>query len=194
MGLFLAGLAALAGPPAAFALSARRSLLVGIQVAAFAAGLLMLYVSRPVYLVFVLDRFDLVSSAELSARDLADAKVEAYRRRPIDGPRYAAALLPADEGARQRLVDSALEGKDLQRFPQYYVPYEGEAGNALKRSKPLSAVYALDPAEFDRFLLASGHMADSVRILPLRARKRDGVVLLDSGNGMPLGVVLVDPW
>ncbi len=194
MGLFLAGLAALAGPYAAYLVPARTRLLTGVQVAVFAAGLLMIYLSRPVYLVFVLDRFDLVSSVELSARDLAEAKAEVFRRRPLDGPRYAAALLPPDEGARQRLVDSALDGKDLQRFPQYYVPYEGEAANALKRSKPLSAVYARDPAAFDRFLLASGRLPDSVRVLPLRARKRDGVVLLDSGNGMPLGVVLVDPW
>lgn len=193
MGLFLAGLAALAGPPATLAIRGRR-LLVVLQLAVLATGLLMMYLARPVYLVFALDRFDLVSSIELSARDLAEARVEAFRRRPLDGPKYAAAVLPRDEGARQRLVDSALEGKDLQRFPQYYVPYETEAANALKRSKPLEFAYARDPAAFDRFLQASGRASGSVRILPLRARKRDGVVLLDGASGMPLGILLVDPW
>ncbi|MBS0336766.1 MAG: hypothetical protein JSS40_08160, partial [Proteobacteria bacterium] len=104
------------------------------------------------------------------------------------------AVLPLDERERQRLIDSALEGKDLQRFPKYYVPYPREAANALRRAKPLAAVYGRDPGTFDRFLQTAGRPPESVRVLPLRARKRDGVVLLDAASGMPLGVLLVEPW
>ena len=31
-------------------------------------------------------------------------------------------------------------------------------------------------------------------ILPLRARSKDGVVLLDAVSGMPLKILLLNPW
>jgi hypothetical protein len=193
-GIFLAVASALLGPVAGYFLTRRRAWVWGAQLAVLLAGLLMVYLERPVYLVFTLDRFDLVAAIDLSARDLAEAGTEEFRRRPLDGPKYVAAVLPRDERARQYLIDSALAGKDLQRFPQYYVPYPGEAGSALKRAKPLASVYFRDPVAFDRFMLATGRGADSLRVLPLRAKKRDGVVLLDAASGMPLAVLLVEPW
>ena len=182
------------GPIGAFFPGLSRRWWVGIQVAALGGGFLMVFISRPAYLVFTVDRFDLVAAIDLSARDLSEAKSDAFRRRPMDGPRFAAALLPSNTRERDRLLDSSLEGKDLQRLPQYFVPYESEARNALKRAKPLSAVYARDPAAFDRFLQSTGRAQESVRVLPLRAKKRDGVVLLDNSSGLPLAVLLVDPW
>lgn len=186
--------AVIAGPFAARLLALRMRWVIGIQALALAGGLFAIFLARPAYLVFTLDRFDLVSANEISARDLADTRDERFRRRPLDGPRYAAALLPQDERERQRLLESALEGKDLQRFPQYYVPYPGEAAAALRRAKPLAAVRAKAPEAFERELSRLGRSPDSLRVLPLRAKKKDGVVLLDSVTGAPVGIVLAEPW
>ena len=43
-------------------------------------------------------------------------------------------------------------------------------------------------------LSASGRPEGSVKFLPLRARKKDGIVLLDAISGNPLAVLLIDPW
>lgn len=194
IGIFMVVASAVLGPLAGYAFNRRIRWAVAVQFAVFAGGLFAIFLARPVYLVFAIDRFDLVPALDISARDLAEVKGDEFRRRPIDGPHYVAAVLPQDERERQRLIDSALEGKDLQRFPKYYAPYQQEAGNALKRAKTLAAVYPRDPGAFDRFLQAAGRAPESVRVLPLRAKKRDGVVLLDAVSGAPLGVLLVEPW
>jgi len=74
------------------------------------------------------------------------------------------------------------------------VAYAEEARNALKRAKPLGAVRAKDPLAVDGYLAAAGRSADSVKFLPLRMRKKDGSVLLDAASGMPLAILLIDPW
>jgi hypothetical protein len=194
-----AGIAAVAaaaalGPIAWHVLQRRLVLIAATQLSFLLGGMLALFLARPVYLVFAVDRFDLVAARDISARDLAEVKRDEFRRRPLDGPKYVAAVLPDTPRDRQRILDASLEGKDLQRFPQQYVPYQDEVRNVLARAKPLASVHARDPAAFDRALGALGRQRESVRVLPLRAKNRDGVVLLDAASGAPLGILLVEPW
>ncbi len=192
--MFATVAAAIAGPFAARVFSRQVKWAIVVQALAMAGGLFAVFLARPAYLVFTLDRFDLVPANEISARDLADTRDERFRRRPLDGPAYVAAVLPRDERERQRILESSFEGKDLQRFPQYYVAYLGEAAAALKRAKPLAAVHAKAPEAIERELARLGRLPDSVRVLPLRAKKKDGLVLLDASSGVPLSILLVDPW
>lgn len=190
--VFLACLAAALGP---FVFKSRRARIAGIQLFILAGCALALYVQRPVYLVFTIDRFDLVIAKDIDPRDLAKASRAEFQRRPLGAPRYVAALPPADPAEVQRILGVALEGgKDLQAYPQHYVPYVQEAKNALKRAKPLSGARAKDPAAVEGYLAASGRSEGSVRFLPLRAPKKDGMVLLDAASGSPLEILLIDPW
>lgn len=169
-------------------------LLFAAQFIVLAGCALALYVQRPVYLVFTNDRFDLVLAREISPLDLAKAKGE-FMRRPLGSPVYVAAPAPADQAEAQRILNIALGGgKDLQTYPQHFVPYANEARNALKRAKPLTGILSRDDGRLQRFLESSGRASEAVRYLPLRARKKDGVVLLDAATGMPLQVLLIDPW
>lgn len=199
---FVALAAVLLGPLAGFVAARRgrphsraRSKAIAIaQVVVLAGCALALYVQRPVYLVFTVDRFDLVLARDISPLDLAKATGE-FARRPIGGPEYVAAIPPADAREAQRILDIALDGgKDLQAYPQHYVPYQQQARNALKRAKPLGTLGERDAGPLQRYLDASGRTPESLRFLPLRARKRDGIVLLDADSGLPLQVLLVEPW
>lgn len=164
------------------------------QVVVLAGCALALYVQRPVYLVFTVDRFDLVLAKDISPLDLGKAGGR-FGRRPLGPPEYVAAIAPADPREAQRILDIALDGgKDLQAYPQHYVPYEAQARNALKHAKPLGTLGAHDSGLLQRYLEASGRSPASLRFLPLRAKKRDGVVLLDADSGLPLQVLLVEPW
>ena len=165
-----------------------------VQVAALAYGMHTVYLARPVYLVFTKDRFDLVSAKDLDPEDLGKAKRAEFGQLPLGRPRYIAAVPPADAAARSKLLDSALQGKDLQMYPQYYVPYEDEVGNALKRALPLERLLRRDPAEVQRHLDADGRTQESVRFLPMRGKQADGAVLLDAKTGAPLDILLIDPW
>lgn len=199
----LAIVAAALGPLAGFLLRRagrpldKRGLkrVAGLQLLALAGCALALYLQRPVYLVFTLDRFDLVLARDLDPRDLAKAKLPEFRHRPLDGPRYVAAVPPADPAEVQRILDQTLAGgKDLQRYPEYYVAYPAEARHALARAQPLDLLIRRDPERVGRYLESAGRSSDALRFLPLRAPGRDGVVLLDAVSGLPQGVLMIEPW
>jgi len=165
-----------------------------VQLSALAYGMHTVYLARPVYLVFTRDRFELVSAKDLDPEDLHKATHPEFGHLPLGRPRYIAALPPSDRNGREKILMSSLEGKDLQMFPQYYVPYEQEIGNALARAQPLATLLGRDTGRVQRGLESAGRSQEAVKYLPLRASQVDGAVLLDAKTGAPLGIVLVDPW
>jgi hypothetical protein len=88
---------------------------------------------------------------------------------------------------------TALEGKDLEKYPQYYWPYAALAQSALKHAKPVNILLQRGTA-VQRYLSSAGRSPESVKYLPLRGRSSDAAVLIDAATGMPLETVLVDPW
>lgn len=165
-----------------------------VQFAALAYGLHTLYLARPVYLTFTIDRFDLVTAKDLDPEDLAKVTNAEFKQLPLGRPRYAAVVVPASSDERLKIIGSALSGKDLQMYPQQYVPYDQEAGNAIKRSKPLDALIKRAPEMVQAYLKSAGRAESSVRYLPLRATEKDAAVLIDATSGKPLDILLVEPW
>jgi hypothetical protein len=165
-----------------------------LQLTALAYGIHTVYLARPVYLVFTVDRFDLVTAKDLDPADLAKVTLAQFKRPPLGRPRYAAAVLPDDPDEKARILSTSLQGKDLQMYPQHYVPYEPLAQNALKRAQPLTKLLRLDAGTVQRYLKSAGRSQESVKYLPLRAPQKDGAVLLDAVSGAPLGILLIEPW
>jgi hypothetical protein len=165
-----------------------------LQVAAIGYGMHTVYVARPVYMVFTLDRFDLVMAKDLDPKDLAAATRSEFRRLPLGRPRFIGVQEPTDLATRNRLLDLALQGKDIQLFPQYYVDYSTMTGLALARAKPLKVLRDRNSTMVDAFLSSEKLQESQVKFLPLRAPKVDGAVLLDAQNGAPLKILLIDPW
>lgn len=91
-----------------------------IQLAALSYGLHATFISRPVYLVFVVDRIELISALELSAEDFAFVKNKNFSSPPILGPKQVCAFLPKDPKERSDVLTSALTGKDIELMPRYY--------------------------------------------------------------------------
>ena len=168
--------------------------IAALQLAALAYGVYAVYSVRPVYLVYTIDRFDLVAANDLEDEDLAGAKEEAFRHRPLGRPQYIATIMPQDASGRQKIMESGLAGKDIHQFPQYYTAYDTQARTALAQAKPIKKLQERDPAEVQAFLASSGRTPDSLRFLPLRYRRGDGAVLLDAGTGMPVKILRIEPW
>ena len=164
------------------------------QLAALAYGIHTLWLARPVFIVFAVDQFELVTAKDLDAQDLAQGASPEFRRLPLGQPRYAAVVAPSDLHEKSKLVESLMAGKDLPMFPRYYVPYEREAGNALKHAKPLELVVQRAPDAVLTYLRSSARSPEAVRFLPLRGERGAAAVLLDAVSGAPLKIVLVDPW
>src|SRR5690606_18625262 len=71
------------------------AVILTLQLAAFGYGLSMIEKGRPVWLVFVVDDFELVSPADIE-RSAESQFAEAYRERWLQGPRFVAANYSSD--------------------------------------------------------------------------------------------------
>jgi hypothetical protein len=168
-----------------------------LQLAALAYGISVVAIARPVYMVFTVDRFDLVLANDLRDEELARVKDPRFKDIPLGGPRIIAVKSPSDPDEQLRVIQSAGKGFDLQTFPQYYVPYADLAADALKRARPverLRATHPDDAAVIDAELKRLGRALADTSYLPLKGKAHDYSVLLDAKSGAVVGYVKVSPW
>ncbi|OHC26937.1 MAG: hypothetical protein A2Y50_06995 [Pseudomonadales bacterium RIFCSPLOWO2_12_59_9] len=111
-----------------------------IQLLALAYGMHSTYIARPVYKVFVVDRFEIVSALELDEEDILAATDKAYRNLPIFGLREVCIEMPVDTQERNDILFSAVGGKDVQLMPKYY--RQCNAGEIEGKAKAGSALIA----------------------------------------------------
>ena len=164
-----------------------------VQFAALAYALSVVSLARPAFVVFVLDRFELVTAVDLKPDELQAARYEEFRSVPWSGPRLAAADLPTDPAERQHLVELSAAGIDVQHFPRYYVPYAERTKQALARAVTIARLRESDPVTakaVDAWLGSSGTKEGDVRALLLRTRFAWIAVLVDPQNAQPVKYLL----
>ena len=166
-----------------------------LQLGALGYGVHTVFIARPVFTVFAVDRFELVSQADIEAEQLAKAR-PAFRALSITGPRLVAAELPADAGERGTLLmAAATQGIDLKHLPQHYREYESVRTRGLVKSMPVDKLREYnDPARVTAALAALGRAPTSLRYSPLRGVKRDLTVLFDAATGEIVRIVNLAPW
>lgn len=162
------------------------------QLIAFAYGVWTVAEGRPAWLVFNVDRFDLVRALDLDDRYLGKAARE-YRQAPWLGPRRVSARIPTDVEARNQLLfEATMAAVDLPQRPDLYRPLADEAATMRAKAQPLDALLpfnskaALDAAK------ARWPQADAW--LPLMANVQPMVVLLKKDNAEVIAVVNLRPW
>src|SRR5580765_81947 len=92
-----------------------------LQTAAFFYGLSVIALARPVFIVAALDRFFPFYANDLEDADLARATQPEFSTLSWTGPRLVGAMLPTDIKEKNDLTFSGIAGKDLEKFPRYYV-------------------------------------------------------------------------
>jgi hypothetical protein len=164
-----------------------------VQLVALAFGGHVVALARPAFIVFVKDRFELASAAELDRAELAAAKYAEFRAPPWDGPMLAAADLPSDPAERKKLIEAALAGLDLQHFPRYYVPYEQRVKQVLASAQTIARLRATEPETakaVDEWIASSATREEAVRALMLRTRFAWVAVLVDPQTARPVKMLL----
>jgi hypothetical protein len=166
------------------------------QVAALAYGVHVMFTARPAYLVYAVDRFDLVMANTLPDAEIAKAKPP-YDRKPIGRPPTVGARLPDDPKLKEESLFLALGGVDLTQQPRFYVPYDAIAGDARERAQPIKALREINPQRrrtIDAAVRDSGRAEAGLAWLPARAPNRDFAVLVDASSGAIVDMVMADPW
>jgi hypothetical protein len=173
------------------------SVIAALQLAALAYGCNVMFVARPVYNVFVVDRFETVAANQVDEASRAKAGEE-FRSLPLTGPKIVAARPPADAQRQADIVIQAMNGgADLANLPDLYAPYAEARAEAAQRAKPLADLIRRQPgdaAAIRAFLGAAGRTEAAVGFLPMKARNKDMTVLVDRATGDIVGIVPVYPW
>jgi hypothetical protein len=149
-----------------------------VQMAALTYGVYVLFESRPAYIVFVKDRFELVRANQVPEQLFEEARGSIYDHAPVTGPKLVSARMPRDREEATRIMMSSLGGLDLQFFPRHYAQFNPARG-----------------AEIGRLLEGLHRREEDVRFLPMRAGKTlDLTVLLDARSGDVLKIASLKPW
>lgn len=168
-----------------------------VQSLALVYGVSVILRSRPVFLVAAVDRFVLISANDLDEADLAQGSKPEFRTLSWTGPRLVGTHLPGTTEERNAVLFSGAEGKDIEKFPRYYVDYATSAPELLQKAKSLDALPKLDVesrAHLDAAVRASGQPPENIVWVPMLARRASLVMLLDRASGQPLRAVAVNPW
>lgn len=167
-----------------------------LQVAALAYGLEAIAESRPVYITFVKDRFELVRAGELDPADVAQG-APGFQSLSWFGYRLAGARMPRDPNEQLKHMDLAIiGGKDIQMFPKLYVPYDQIAPEAARAAAPMARLKKLNPdrvAEIDSLVRGAGGESE-LGFLPMRAGKRDMTVVVRKKDGAVVALSPLRPW
>lgn len=167
------------------------------QTLALCYGMSVVLRTRPVFLVAAVDRFNLVSANDLAAEDLAEGSKPEFQTLSWTGPRLVGTKIPTDAKGHSDLLWSGVAGKDIERFPKYYVDYASQVGNLLTRARPLDDLRKKDPTMsllIDDWLASHHRKIDDVVWMPLMTNRTSVTMLMDRNDGQPVGALEIDPW
>ncbi|MEO8304848.1 MAG: TfpX/TfpZ family type IV pilin accessory protein [Betaproteobacteria bacterium] len=169
-----------------------------LQVAALAYGCQVMFNSRPVYNIFVVDRFEVVAANRIDEVSLATVTQGEFASLPLTGPKIVAARQPDDPKRRTDILFQSMNGgHDLADLPELYVPYSEARADAAKTARPLQELIRRQPgdaATIRALASSAGRTEETVGYLPMKARNRDMTVLLDRKSGDVIGILPVYPW
>lgn len=178
----------------------RRDLFIifAIQIAALVYGLYTVSIVRPVYVVFEIDRFQLVYANDLSEEKLQEALIPEYKTLPLFGPKWISAKFPENIDERNEFLFSVIDGgDDLGKTPKYYIPYNESHEDIISHSSPLEELKDYNLTNVDEYqAVIEKYQSESnnVGFLPLKGYVMDLTVVIDKSSGEALELVKLRPW
>lgn len=163
-----------------------------LQLSALIYGVGAVAEGRPAWLVFNVDRFDVVRALDIDTRQL-DAASPEYRSAPWAGPQWVGADNPGDPKQRQALmVESAMGLSDIPQRPELYRPLEKVAPVIRARALPLERLSLFNDPVRVQLELKPWSKADAW--VPLMAGAQPMVVLINKESASVVAIVNLLPW
>lgn len=156
------------------------SVVIVLQIAALCYGLYVLAIARPIALVFEVDRFRVISLADVRLQELQSAPLQ-YQHLPWSGP-WLLGARPAKDDERLDAIEQALAGYDIAQRPTFWQPYEEARHAAGARARPADSLLRIAGgrrSEIMKDLQAAGLAIDTARYLPIQSRQSGWIAWLD---------------
>lgn len=170
--------------------------IVIIQLTAFTWGSMALYQNRPFFMIFTVDRFEVLSKREVDPGSISN---KAFLDKPVSGPILLFAEMPKDELAFQQLLKEVMfEGKpDLQFRPEYWRLYSDNQSQAVKSAKPLRKLLSKRPESstaIDQLVQKHAADIDTLKFVPATHQDAEFAVVLDAVSGEVVDMLVINPW
>lgn len=166
-----------------------------LQLAAFAYGMHVVHMTRPAFIVFAKDQFQVSAVGEISPEDYAKAKLAQFSHPPPGGPVLVYAQMPTDPKERNEIVLAGLRGKDVNLLPKLFTPYAEHTQEVLKQAWTLAKLRKTEPGTariIDAYMAQSSLMETDVRYLRMEARHGWIGVLIDARTALPVKMLVTE--
>lgn len=167
-------------------------IIVFVQMIALVYGMYNLAEGRPRFLVYNVDRFELVRNNELILDNLEKAKPE-YQHVTWLKPRYVATAFAENQQEKsQNMFEEVLAGISIAQRPERYVPLEQATEQIKQRAKNLDGLAQFNSEQDVNKLKQRYPTANA--FVPLKASHRDMTVLVNKQSGEIIDIIDLRPW
>ncbi|MDQ9020643.1 TfpX/TfpZ family type IV pilin accessory protein [Acinetobacter sichuanensis] len=163
-----------------------------IQLSALIYGIYTIEQGRPVWLVYNVDRFELIRKNELISDNINQVKTP-FKNPPMGYPQYIGVLLSKNiKQKNEDLFIEVMNGVSIAHRPERYVPLEKVKPQIQQRAQVLSLLNEFNAKEDVNTIIKKYPQADSW--VPLKANAVDMVVLINKKKGEVVKIVDLRPW
>lgn len=155
------------------------------------------WISRPVFLVWSVDKMYLMYANDIDAEDVERATEPGADTLSWLGPTRYAVDLPRDHDARAEVfVDIIKRQTSLERQPMYYGPFARQREKILRFSLPAEASSLpswLPARNLAAALDGSGRPASELRLVSIESARAASMLLIDAETAEPVRTLAPPP-
>ncbi|TEU27956.1 TfpX/TfpZ family type IV pilin accessory protein [Alkanindiges illinoisensis] len=167
-------------------------IIILIQALALSYGIYSIFEGRPAWLVYNVDRFELVRNNEVVKENIEKALPQ-YQQPSWLKPQYVAVEFAKDTQQRNNdMFAEVLGGVSLAQRPERYVSLLQAKTQMQQRALPLQALEQFNNKDQVQKLLSKYPAANGW--VPLKASNLDMTVLVSKETGQVIKIVDLRPW
>ncbi|WP_423708872.1 TfpX/TfpZ family type IV pilin accessory protein [Undibacterium sp. WLX3042] len=159
-----------------------------LQVSGLTYGAHVVYIARPVAMVFEGSQFRVVTANDVDINELPQARAD-MRSLSLTGPVLLGVRDYKDAVEKSDAAFRAFSGYDIGTRPSFWQPYADSQTKVLSVARTLDTLikkYPESKLEIERQLNKTGHTIDNAKFLPVLSRGTDWLVVIDSSTAKPL--------
>lgn len=163
-----------------------------LQISALFLGIYSIAQGRPAWLVFNVDRFELIRQNEIIDQHINDADSQ-FKHAPWLGPEYVS--ITQSSNSKQRQEDMFLEvmgGISMAQQPERYKLLSFSAQQMQQKAEELKELEEYNDKTIVKKILAKYPQANAY--LPLKANAVDMTVLINKDTAEIIKIVDLRPW
>lgn len=168
------------------------TVIISLQIAALFYGVYSIEQGRPVWLVYNVDRFELVNKNGVLTDNLSEALPE-FQRIPWLKPQLVGVKIEQDVNTRNRdIFAEVLSGISIAQKPERYVPMAEVKHQIQQRAQDMKLLEQFNDQQSVQKILAKYPQADA--FVPLKSTAVDMTVLINKEKGEVVKIVDLRPW